>query len=155
MRRKDREVTDLTKITDILNRCNTIRLGIHGTDYPYVVPLSFGLEIIDNTPIVYFHCAQEGLKIELLEKSPNVCVEGDIFHKVEKTENGITTRYESIIAQGKCEFATSPDEIKHGLRLINQHYGYDDYPLERCKGLAHLKIGKITLHKITGKRNLA
>lgn len=155
MRRKDREVTDFAEIIDILERCNTIRLGIHGTDAPYIVPLSFGLEVIGNKPIVYFHCAQEGLKIELLEKSSNVCVEGDIFHKVEKTEHGITTRYESIIAQGKCEFVTAPDDIKHGLRLINQHYGYGDYPLDRCNGLAHLKIGKITLHKITGKRNLA
>ncbi len=154
MRRKDREVTDFAEIIDILERCNTIRLGIQGPDFPYVVPLSFGLEVIDNTPIIYFHCAIEGLKIELLEKSPNVCVEGDIFHKTELIKHRITARYESIIAQGKCEFLTDPDEIKHGLRLINKHYGYDDFPLEKCKSLVNLRVGKVTLHKITGKHNL-
>ena len=71
------------------------------------------------------------------------------------SEHGITTRYESFIAQGKCEFVTNPDEVKRCLRLINQHYGYDDYPLDRCNGLAHLKVGKIIIHNITGKRNLA
>ena len=89
------------------------------------------MEVLDEVPVVYFHCAKRGMKIDLLEEHPKVCVEGDIFYKVEQTEQGITTRYESIIGQGRCEFLTEPDEIKRCLRLINDHYGYSEYPLDR------------------------
>jgi len=154
MRRKDREVLNPNDIFDILNRCDTIRIGIQGEKYPYVVPVSFGLEIVDNTAIVYFHCAKQGLKVDLLQANPLVCVEGDIFHKIEKTEHGITTRYESVIGFGKCQLIADTDEIIHGLKTITDHYGHYDYPLERCKGLNHLLIVKIVLEEITGKRNL-
>ncbi len=40
MRRKDREVQSLDEIFDILNRCDTVRVGFRGEEYPYVVPVS-------------------------------------------------------------------------------------------------------------------
>ena len=64
MRRKDREVTEKSEIIDILRRCDTIRIGIQGEQYPYVVPVSFGLEVIDENPVVYFHGAREGMKVD-------------------------------------------------------------------------------------------
>ena len=54
MRRKDREVTDKDAILDILLRCDTIRLGLAGADGPYVVPLSFGLDLSGEKPVVSF-----------------------------------------------------------------------------------------------------
>ena len=154
MRRKDREVTDRAEIMNILFRCDTIRIGIQGDEFPYVVPVSFGMEIVEDKPIIYFHSAKQGLKLDLLKTHPKVCVEGDIFLKVETTEQGITTRYESIIGTGACEFLSDMGEIKRALHIINEHYGYSDYPLERCRGLAHLCVGKIVLCSITGKRNV-
>lgn len=154
MRRKDREVQDQAELFDILNRCDTVRIGIQGDPYPYVVPVSFGMEIVDNTAVIYFHCAKQGMKVDLLRANPHVCIEGDIFIKVEKTAHGITTRYESVLGFGACELLTDADEIMHGLKLMTCHYGYYDYPLDRCMGLNHLLIGKIVLDKLTGKRNL-
>lgn len=154
MRRREREVCDRKEIYDILTRCNTIRIAMQGDEFPYVVPVSFGVEIVDDKPIIYFHCARQGMKLELLQSNKNVCVEGDIFINVEKTNHGITTRYESIIGFGKCTFVTEPDEIIHGMKLLTEHYGYYDYPLERCAGLQHLRVVKIILDDITGKKNL-
>ncbi len=154
MRRKDRAVTSQNEILDILQRCSTIRIGIAGANHPYVVPVSFGLEVVGGKIFVYFHCAQQGFKLDLLKENSSVCIEGDIFYKVEPIEHGITTRYESIIGFGKCTFLSDDKEIIHCLRLITEHYGYPDYPLERCKGLANLFIGKIAIDTITGKRNL-
>lgn len=154
MRRKEREVQDNQEILDILHRCDTVRIAMQGEKYPYVVPVSFGMEIVNDKAVLYFHCAQQGLKADLLKKNPNVCVEADIFIKTEKTEHGITARYESVIGLGKCRFVDDADEIMHGLRLITEHYGYFDYPLDKCAGLQHLLVGKILLEEITGKRNL-
>ena len=149
MRRKDREVSASSEIFDILARCQVLRIAMHDEPYPYIVPVSFGMEVIDGKAIVYFHCAQQGMKLDLLRANPCVCVEGDIFIKVESTPHGITTRYESVIGRGECRFLTDADEIVHGLRLITDHYGYTDYPLERCSGIEHLLIGRILLDEIT------
>ena len=34
MRRKDREVQNRAEIFDILNRCDTVRIAMHGDKYP-------------------------------------------------------------------------------------------------------------------------
>ena len=153
MRRKDREVADKSEIYDILQRCGTVRIAMHGPEYPYIVPVSFGAERVEDQVIVYFHCAQEGMKIDLLGKDPRVCVEGEIFVKTEETQHGITARYESVIGFGQCTFVSRLEEKLHGLKVLTAHYGYPDDPVDRCAGLEHLLVGKITLEEIYGKRN--
>ncbi len=154
MRRKEREIQNKVEIFDVLSRCDTVRIGMQGNQYPYVIPVSFGMEIVNDKAVIYFHCAQQGMKVDLLRANPCVCVEGDIFIQVEKTAHGITARYESVIGFGKCQLITDIDEIKHGLRVLTDHYKYHEYPLDQCMGINHLLIGKIVLDKITGKRNL-
>ena len=154
MRRKDREIRNINEIFEILTRCDTIRIGFHGETFPYIVPVSFGAELVDGKPVFYFHCARQGMKLDLLKANPHVCVEADIFIKTETTDHGITTRYESVIGFGKGMLVDDEEETIHGLCLLTEHYGYHDYSLERCRGLEHLFVGKIVLNKITGKRNL-
>lgn len=153
MRRKEREISDFNEIVDVLERCDTIRLGIFGSEFPYVVPVSFGTCIQGNTIVIYFHGSHYGYKAELLKKNPHVCVEGDIFIKVEPTEHGITTRYESIIGFGVVESLTGDEKIK-GLQSIVRHYGFKNYPIGRCKGLDAAHVYKITLSQITGKHSI-
>lgn len=153
MRRIDREIADTAEIIKVLERCDTVRIGMRGEEYPYVVPVSFGVEIADGVPAVYFHCAREGLKVDLLQKDPCVCVEGDVFIKVERTARGITARYESVIGFGRCTLLTDPAEVLHGLRVITDHYD-PDFRVESCPGLERLYVGRIALESMTGKRNL-
>ena len=154
MRRKEREVAEMAEIFDILSRCDTVRIGIRGDKFPYVVPVTPAVELADGKAVVYFHCAKEGRKLDLLRAHPEVCVEGDIFIRIEKTAHGITTRYESVIGFGRCEFLEDEGEILRVLRLLTDQYGYPGYALEDCKSLSHVLVGKIVLDEITGKRNL-
>ena len=154
MRRKEREVTDKKEILEMLEKCDTVRIGIQGAEYPYVVPVSFGMAVENEEPVIYFHCAKQGLKLELLQEHAGVCVEGDRFLGVQRTEHGITTRYESVIGFGECQFAETPDEVEKGIRAVLAHYGCHDFPLEQCNGLNHMKVGRIRLESLYGKRNL-
>lgn len=154
MRRKNREVTDMNEILDILRCCDTIRLGLTGADGPYVVPVSFGLDLSGEKPVVYFHCARKGMKVDLLASDKRVCIEGDIFLGYEVETHGITTRYESAIGFGECEVVEDDAEILEGLQLICEHCGFEDVPLDTCWGLSAVRIYRITLDAITGKRNL-
>lgn len=153
MRRKDREICVREEIEEMLERCDTLCIGLKGEKYPYVVPVSFGTLREGDVLYVYFHSAQEGLKAECLEKNPEVCVEGHIFHGVERTEHGITTRFESVIGFGTVEKMDGDEKIK-GLRLITAHYGHPDYPADRCRGLDMTSVYRIKIESLTGKRNL-
>lgn len=82
-----------------------------------------------------------------------MCVEGDIFYKVQETSHGITTRYESIIGIGTIEMVEG-DEIITGLQAVCDHYNRSEYPIGRCKGLPMTAVYKITLSSLTGKHNL-
>ena len=62
MRRKDREILDKDEIFDVLKRCDTIRIAMLGEGFPYVVPVSFGMEVFEGRAVLYFHCAREGMK---------------------------------------------------------------------------------------------
>ena len=103
MNRKDRAIADQTDCVQLLRRCDTLRLGLWDGTMPYVVPVSFGMEVIDNQVILYIHGAARGKKVYCLTQHPQVCVEGDIFYKVEPTLMGITARYESVIGFGTAE----------------------------------------------------
>lgn len=155
MRRKDREIETRDEIFNILKRCSTVRIGMNCGKYPYVVPVSFGMEELNDKAVIYFHCAQQGMKVDLLKQNPSVCIEGDNFIGTEVMEDGITTRYESVIGFGECRFIADTEEIRHGIRLLVDHYGYVDYPIDRCKGMEHMLMGKIVLDEIYGKKNVA
>ena len=68
--------------------------------------------------------------------------------------HGITTHYESVIGLGKCKVVEDDKEILEGLRLICEHCGFKNVPLDTCWGLSAVRIYRIELDSITGKRNL-
>jgi len=138
---------------DTLRRADTIRLAMHGEPYPYIVPLSFGFEEDSNQITLYIHGAKEGLKHTLLEQNPHVCVEADIFHHYAETNTGLTAKYESVIGFGVAEIIEGEEAAK-GLGLICSHCGFHSYEYNKV-ALAHMRIYKITLEFITGKRNAA
>ena len=67
MRRKEREVVDAAKIEEIIDKCDTCRLGMQDKGGPYIVPMSFGYARVDGVYELYFHSALEGRKIALLK----------------------------------------------------------------------------------------
>ena len=153
MRKTDREIKDFEDILDILRRCDTVRLGINGSEHPYVVPLSFGFEVKEGKLIIYIHGARQGFKHELLELDNRVCIEADICHRFAEFGGCITAEYESVIGFGRAEVITDENEANHGLELLLEHCGYGGFAYDRA-ALKVTKVFKIVLDSITGKRLL-
>lgn len=151
MRRSDREIKDIESILDVLNRCDTLRLGLYGDDYPYVFPLSFGYDYDGGKVKIYFHGAKEGLKHTLIAKNNRVCVEGDLFHAYRKTPQSYTAEYESVMGFGTIKKAEDETAVK-GMELILKHCHVMDYPAEKCISMGKTKVYEITLDVITGKK---
>jgi uncharacterized protein len=153
MKRVDRQVTDMTDIEDIINRCQICRLGMIDGDKPYVLPMNFGYE--NNT--IYFHGALTGRKISIIQASPQICIEFDIAHEIltdKETACKWTQKYESVIAWGKAEIMDNPVEKRKAFNIIMAHYSekkewdYPDIIIERTH------VIKVPLEKITAKRFL-
>ena len=46
MRRKDREVTNIIEILQIIEKAKVLHLALFDADYPYIVPLHYGYEYL-------------------------------------------------------------------------------------------------------------
>ena len=153
MRRKDREITDFYEIAGVLRRADTIRLGINGNPYPYVVPLSFGFEAADGKISIYFHGAAEGLKHELIAADNRVCVEASVLRRFAEC-GGITAEYESFIGFGRAEVVSGGEPAERAMALMLDHCGFPGHEYDK-KAMDNTRIYKITLTGFSGKRNLA
>ena len=67
MRRKDREITDFNEIVKIMEKCDVCRLALNDDDYPYILPVNFGMKVDNGKVILYFHGANQGRKYEILK----------------------------------------------------------------------------------------
>lgn len=123
MRRKDREITDSSRIMEIISNCDCCRLGFYDYGDVYIVPLNFGeVGELDNLTL-YFHGAFEGRKADLIRKNPTVGFEMDRGYKL-TTANvpcGYSAKFESIIGNGKISIVDDYDEKVKGLIAIMRH----------------------------------
>ncbi len=124
MRRKEREITDRSRMLDVLAACPCFRLGITDGDDAYIVPLSFGLYSDGSRISIYFHSATEGRKIELLKKTPRVTFEADIQKSVTGGDVPCswTSFYECVMGHGIVTFIEDPEEKARAFNLIMEHY---------------------------------
>ena len=154
MRKADREIKDFEEIKELLYECQTIRLAMHDEPYPYIVPLSYGWEERNRQIFIYFHCAKEGKKLDLITKNGNVCFEADCLAGYKSTGHGVTADYRSLIAFGKAERVYG-EELVRGLELLLAHCHVEGYSARECAAMGITAVVRITVDGITGKRRFA
>lgn len=147
MRRHDRAVS-IEEARRLLESAEYGVLSMAGPDgEPHGIPLNFVLE----GDSIYFHCAPEGRKIDILSANSRVsfCVIG----KTQVLPEKFGTRYESAIATGAVEELSAEDK-RQGLILLVRKYS-PDYIKEGLeytdKLIAKTKVFRIRLESITGK----
>lgn len=151
MRKAEREIRDFEEIVRLVDRCDTIRLGLLDDGAPYIVPLSFGYEVEDGKIALYFHGATEGRKVDLIARNKRVCVEGDLCHGfVDNGRGGITCDYESFIGYGDC-VSVSGGEAEKGIALLMAHCGHPEFSCPP-QAMAITAVYKIELDEVVGKR---
>ena len=124
MRRKDREVTDLSVILSVIDKCKVIRLGLNDKGSVYIVPLSFGYEEHDEKLTFYFHGAKSGRKYDIIKENPEAGFELDC-DIVPTGEGDIPcvygTKYASIIGNGTCSMVEDTEDKLKALQALMQH----------------------------------
>lgn len=151
MRRHDQEVRERSEIESILKQAEVCRIGMIDSDYPYVVPVSFGYA--EN--LLYVHSSQFGKKIDIIKQNNKVCFEVDV--DVEMVEADIackwTVKYRSVIGFGKAYMVDDPDEKTKALNVIMEHYsGTSSHEYHEAL-LGRAAIIRIEIESMTGKRS--
>ena len=105
MRRAEREVTEEAHIREILEGCETLRLGLWDGEEVYVVPVSYGYLYEEGRCTLYFHGSAQGRKAEVLARGGNVGFELDRGAELVTAEVacGHSTRYQSVVGSGEAQ----------------------------------------------------
>lgn len=151
MRRSDR-ARDRDFSLALIDRCTHGVMALStGEDVPYCLPLSL-VRVGDD---LYFHCAHEGRKIDLLHRSPQVCVTfvGEDRPAFEAPAE-YTTYFQSAIVTGTACEVTDPVEKIEALRALcrkvtPEHMDGFDAAIE--KSLAVTAVWKIHIEEVSGK----
>ncbi len=155
MRRKDREINDVEGIKDILDLCKTACIAMIDGDMPYVIPLSYGYEMEENRFVLYFHCAKEGRKIDILKRNPEVCFtifsEGEPIFVETPCNSGYY--YSSIVGNGVVEFIDDSVERRHALSKMFAHQSGRtvEFTEEQADSVC---VFQIVVKDYTGKRKV-
>ena len=149
MKRKEKEITDITQIEQIISKATVCRLAMSDNNKPYVVPISFGYE--NNT--LYFHSAHEGKKIDILKKNSQVCFELDIYEEFVPGEIACkgTMKFKSVIGYGKASIINADQQKRQALDFIMKQYSDADEFQYSDKSVADCLIIKVDIESMTGK----
>ena len=120
MTRRERQVTDETKIRHILDTAKVLRLGLAVNNEPYVVPMNYGYVMENGTLTLYLHSALRGKKLDMIRANPNVFVEMDCDHI--PFEGDVACKYglsySSIMGRGKAYILEDVAEKQMALSLL-------------------------------------
>ena len=152
MRRKEREITDSEIIADIINRSDVCHVAFSDNNSPYIIAMNFGF-IDARPPLVYFHCANEGHKIDVLKRNNKVAFMFDTDHQLVTGARGcdFSMKYSSVAGTGEIYIVESEEEREKGLNSIMKQYsGKSDFIFDPAT-MTRTTILKLVVFSITGK----
>jgi nitroimidazol reductase NimA-like FMN-containing flavoprotein (pyridoxamine 5'-phosphate oxidase superfamily) len=152
MRRSDRQISNVEEIHEILKKALVCRLALSDCEQPYLVSLNFGVEFSEPLKI-YFHCAPEGRKIDIIRKNNKACFQADTNLEILSGPMACDwgMHFRSVIAFGTIEIVENIAEKYHGLNAIMTHYSNADRFEYDEKVLNKTTILRMTIDEITAK----
>ncbi len=151
MRRQERAITDKVELDAVVAGATVVNLAMVDDGRPYVVPMNFGYA----DGCLYLHCATEGRKVSILRRNPNVCfnlfTDAAIIPSAGSNGCSFTSRYRSVIGEGRVEFLDGDDAKRHGLDIILAHYAAGPFSY-RPEALARTCVFRVVIEAMTGKK---
>lgn len=121
MRKSERQ-RDAAWALEVFDKAPYVTLSmVRPDDTPYGLPISL---VRKDDATFYFHCADEGEKIDCLKNNPVVSLSAvsRCTPRFEEDKQNFTEYYNSAIAIGRAEFITDDTEKTEALRLLCQRF---------------------------------
>lgn len=148
MRRKERQMNQESTF-ELLERGEYgVLSSVDEDGQPYGVPVNY---VFDGKDSIYFHCAQEGHKLDNLRSNPRVSFTIVGNHQI--MDWMFSTAYESVILFGTAQ-EVEGDEKYQGLKMLAQKFSpnyMDEFEKDIEKAMIPTIVFRIKILQITGK----
>jgi nitroimidazol reductase NimA-like FMN-containing flavoprotein (pyridoxamine 5'-phosphate oxidase superfamily) len=155
MRRKDKQIHEITAVKAIIRENNLLHLGLADNNIPYVVPMNYGFDG-EN---LFLHCAVEGKKLDIIRRNKAEKGTPCFFEIVDSVKLYIvedssecTTYFRSVMGNGKIFIIDDPEERYEGLKIILKHTINRELEPLPASTLKKTCILKIIPGELTGKQ---
>jgi nitroimidazol reductase NimA-like FMN-containing flavoprotein (pyridoxamine 5'-phosphate oxidase superfamily) len=151
MRRGEKEIKDKKEITTIMEKALVCRIALVERNCPYIVPVNF----VMRGDHLYFHCAPEGRKIEIIKNNNQACFEVDDAVNVVPGDSACSwgTKYLSVIGFGRAFIIEDMEAKKEALDWLMEKYaGRNDFTYKE-DALKKMIVVDIKIENITGKKS--
>ena len=132
MTKRERQITDISRITEILDAAKVLHLGLCVDNEPYVVPMNYGYTLEDGKLILYLHSAVRGKKLDMLQRNPNVFFELDCnlvpFEGKVPCQYGLA--YSSVMGRGTARIVEDAEEKKQAMSILMKTQTGKDFSFE-------------------------
>jgi len=153
MRRKEKEVTDRAEMVRVLNTVRYVTVAMCDEDGPYLATLSHGYDA--ERGVIYFHCAQDGRKVDILRRDGRVW--GQALIDLGYADGRCDHLYETTQFRGKVTFVQDVAEKRHALELLirknENEPGRVAAEQVTDDSVTHVNIGRVDIDLMTGKRS--
>jgi len=153
IRRKEKKITSMEEMIDILNKTKYITLAMCVDNIPYLVTLTHGYDTSNNS--IYFHCAKYGKKIDILKQ--NNIVWGQALIDNGYVEGKCDHLYATTQFRGTVSFIEDINEKEKALKImIKQQEKIPETVIKEQitkKAVKNVTIGRIDLTFLSGKKS--
>lgn len=151
--KREREVTNINEIKEILDKSMIVHIGMIDGDEPYVVPMNYGYTLENGVLCLYLHGATVGRKIDIIKKNPRVFfeMECDVAPFEGKVACQYGTTYSSVMGLGIAEVLEDIETKKDGLARFMKTQTGKDFVFED-KMVSIVNVIKITCTEFTAKK---
>lgn len=134
-----------------MRQCDSCVLALNDDGFPYMVPLNFGMDIEDGQLYLYFHCAMQGKKLDLIRKDNRATFEMDCDHNfiLYDERMSCTMGYSSVVGHGIIEFVEEEKKYK-ALKILMRQYHAEDFQFNKDM-IKVTTVLKMKVLDITGK----
>jgi len=152
IRRKDKAITDIREMRKILRTAQYVTLAMCSNDEPYLVSLSHGYD--EERNCIYFHCAKEGKKIDILKA--NNLVWGQAIADHGYVQGACDHLYATTQFRGRVTFVEDIEDKEHALRVMIE--SLDDNAEEIIEkqltpeSIQRVTIGRVDIDYLSGKK---
>jgi nitroimidazol reductase NimA-like FMN-containing flavoprotein (pyridoxamine 5'-phosphate oxidase superfamily) len=152
IRRKERAITEKEEMLSILEKTEYIIVAMCSDNEPYLVTLSHGYD--RDKHCIYFHCAREGKKIDILNENNSVW--GQALIDEGYVQGACDHLYATTQFKGRVTFIEDAEEKRHALSVMIK--SIDSNPQEVMEkqltedSVNRVMIGRIDIDYMSGKK---
>ena len=154
LRRQDKALEDRAELDATLTRTRWVTLAMCRDDDPYLVVVNHGYD--PTRRCLYFHCAADGRKMEVLRANPRVW--GIAVEDLGYLDGECEHAFRSVMFGGRVTFLAADAEKREALEVMIRQLEPEPGPVMARTltpaRLASVTVGRVDLEVMTGKQAL-